>query len=196
MLERLIAARWDDQEAEDLHQTSRGALASEFFRRKAVWANALGITKLWPLAEVALAFDPSIETDPLWLERLETAVGHELMPQVRRVVTDMFRWASLGNGPKERFPDFDDPYEPMAQLLERGGQFWPGQGGIDLPIATASYGSLSKRLAQAPIPIDAEALAVLDERDRIELEKIRARAAARRAAEAAGQEPGGSGDSA
>ncbi|MGW7683516.1 hypothetical protein ACWGID_22455 [Kribbella sp. NPDC054772] len=84
LLERLVAARWDDQEAEDLHQTSRGALASEFFRRKAVWANALGITQLWPLAEVALAFDPSLETDPVWLERLEAAVGHELMPQVRK----------------------------------------------------------------------------------------------------------------
>lgn len=48
LLARLIAARWNDDEAEAVHQTSRGALASEFFRRKAVWANALGVTRLWP----------------------------------------------------------------------------------------------------------------------------------------------------
>jgi hypothetical protein len=47
-LARLVAARRDDDEAELLHETSRRQLASEFFRRKAVWANALGVTERWP----------------------------------------------------------------------------------------------------------------------------------------------------
>lgn len=174
LLERLIAARWDDQEAEDLHQRSRGALAAEFFRRKAVWANALGITRLWPYADIALAFDPSLETDPVWLERLEAAVGHELAPLVRKVVTDMFGWASLGDRPRRRFPDFDDPYEPMVQVMELGGEFWQGQGGIELPIGMVAHGSLGERLAQAPIAIEAADLARLDEADRTELERARA----------------------
>ena len=91
----------------------------------------------------------------------------------------MFRWASLGDRPYERFPAFDDPYEPMVQVLELGGEFLPGQGGIELPIAGVAYRSLDFRLSQEPIAIDAATLAALDERDRAELEKVRARAAQR-----------------
>ncbi|MFD7154194.1 hypothetical protein ACFV9C_06340 [Kribbella sp. NPDC059898] len=180
LLTRLVGARWDDDEAEQLHETSRRQLASEFFRRKAVWANALGITERWPFSNIALALDPSVESDPTWVERLEDESGHELNnPLVRKVITDMFRWASLGGRPYERFPEFDDPYEPMVQVFELGGEFWNGQAGIELPIAGVVYGSLDDRLAQAPIPIDAETLATLDDQDRIELDKVRARAAQR-----------------
>ncbi|TDO68153.1 hypothetical protein EV651_10272 [Kribbella sp. VKM Ac-2571] len=193
LLTRLVAARWDDDEAEMLHETSRGALASEFFRRKAVWANALGVTRQWPFADIALLFDPSLETDPMWLERLQAAVGRELLPTVRKVVTDMFRWASLGDRPYVQFPEFDDPYEPMVQVFERGGEFLPGQGGIDLPIAGVAYRSLDFRLEQAPIPIDAATLAALDEKDRIQLEEAEARMAARHA-EQSPQEPGTASD--
>ncbi|HZX09072.1 hypothetical protein, partial [Kribbella sp.] len=178
LLARLVKAKWGDDEAEQRHETSRRQLASEFFRRKAVWANALGITERWPFSNIALAFDPSVETDPAWVERLEADSGHELdNPLVRKVVTDMFRWVSLGHRPYERFPEFDDPYEPMVQVFERGGEFWNGQAGIELPIAGVVYGSLGDRLAQAPIPIDAATLAELDEQDRIELERVRARVA-------------------
>ncbi|WP_427884954.1 hypothetical protein ACQHIV_22505 [Kribbella sp. GL6] len=173
LLARLKAARWDDDEAEKLHETSRRQLASEFFRRKAVWANALGVTERWPFADLALLVDPSVETDPVWLADLETAVGHKLQVMVRDVVTDMFRWVSLGDRPRERFPELDDPYEPMVQVFERGGEFWQGQSGIELPIAGVSYGGLEFRLGQEPIAIDASALAALDERDRIEVEKAR-----------------------
>ncbi|MFD7154707.1 hypothetical protein ACFV9C_08920 [Kribbella sp. NPDC059898] len=184
LLARLKAARWDDDEAEKLHETSRRHLASEFFRRKAVWANSLGVTERWPFANLALLFDPSVETDPVWLEELETAVGHKLQLVVRDVVTDMFRWVSLGDRPRERFPELDDPYEPMVEVFERGGEFWQGQSGIELPIAGVTYGSLEFRLAQEPIPIDAEILATLDDKDRVQLEKSRARAAAERAGHA------------
>ncbi|GAA1563725.1 hypothetical protein GCM10009804_20500 [Kribbella hippodromi] len=179
LLARLVAARWDDSEAELLHETSRRHLASEYFRRKALWANALGVTHLWQFADIALAFDPSMETDPTWLERLDAAVGRPLLLPVRKVVIDMFRWASLGNRPYERFPDLDDPYEPMVQVLERGGEFLPGQAGIELPIASVSYGQLANRLVQPPFAIDAATLARLDEKDRIELEQARARIAQR-----------------
>lgn len=169
LLARLVAARWDDDEAELLHESSRRQLAREFFRRKAVWANALEVSERWPFSNIALAFDPSVETDPVWLERLEAEVGHELQILVRKVITDMFRWVSLGDRPYQRFPEFDDPYEPMVQVFERGGEFWQGQSGIELPIAGVSYLSLADRLAQAPIPIDAATLAELDEKDRAEL---------------------------
>ncbi|GAA1563732.1 hypothetical protein GCM10009804_20510 [Kribbella hippodromi] len=173
LLARLLAAQWDDEEAEQLHFGARRRLASEFFRRKAVWADALGITRLWPFADIALAFDPATETDPAWLERLEAGVGRELLPAVRKVVTDMFRWQSLGERPYERFPEFDDPYEPMVQVFELGGEFMPGQGGIDIYIGPVPYLDLAARLAQPPIPIDPATLAALDETDRAEVERAR-----------------------
>ncbi|HZX09071.1 hypothetical protein [Kribbella sp.] len=177
LLARLVAGRWDDEEAEELNYLSRGRLANEFFRRNAVWANALGVTERWPFADIALAFDPAVGTDPVWLERLEGAIGHELQPLVRKVVTDMFRWVSLGDRPQERFPELDDPYEPMVQVFERGGEFWEGQGGIELPIGPLLYLDIADRLAQPPFAIDAATLAELDEKDRIRLAEARARLA-------------------
>ncbi|GAA3091849.1 hypothetical protein JOF29_006915 [Kribbella aluminosa] len=180
LLARLVAAKWDDEEAEELNYLSRGRLANEFFRRKAAWANALGVTDRWPFSDIAVAFDPAVATDSVWLERLESAIGRELQPLVRKVVTDIFRWVSLGDRPKERFPELDDPYEPMVQVFERGGEFWEGQGGIELPIGPLLYLDIADRLAQPPFAIDAATLAELDERDRTRLEAARARLAAQR----------------
>ncbi|TDW18951.1 hypothetical protein [Kribbella kalugense] len=89
------------------------------------WADALGVPGQWPFFDLAVMFDPSVENNPVWMERLEADSGHKLWTRSRQVVADMFRWASLGDRPKERFPEFDDPYEPMIQLLERGGEIWP-----------------------------------------------------------------------
>ncbi|HEY0620971.1 MAG TPA: hypothetical protein VGD15_25410 [Kribbella sp.] len=83
----------------------------------AVWADALGVPGQWPFFDLAVVFEPSVENDPVWMEHLEADSGHKLWTRSRQVVADMFRWASLGDRPKERFPGFDDPYEPMIQLL-------------------------------------------------------------------------------
>ncbi|MGW7683412.1 hypothetical protein ACWGID_21935 [Kribbella sp. NPDC054772] len=177
-LVRLVGAAWDDDVAELRHFRARGRLASEFLRRKALWANALGVTERWAFADIAPLVDPAVEGDPVWLERLEAEVGHELKPLVRKVIADMFRWVSLGDAPYQQFPGLDDPYEPMVQVFELGGEFWQGQASIELPVGGVAYLSLAERLAQAPLSIDAATLAALDEEDRIQAEESRARIAA------------------
>jgi hypothetical protein len=182
LLARLVAANWDDDEAEDRHAASRGRLAVEYLRRTAAWADALGVPTEWPFFDLAVVLDPSVETDPVWMERLEADSGHKPWTLSREVVTDMFRWASLGDRPKERFPEFDDPYEPMIQLLERGGEIWPGHGSIEFYLGSVPYRGIADRQSQPPLPIDAATLDALDEDYRIRAEESRAGAAAQRAA--------------
>ncbi|MFI6827546.1 hypothetical protein ACIBG5_10635 [Kribbella sp. NPDC050241] len=182
---RFAAASWDNQEAEERHARSRGLLTQEYLRRMAIWGEALDVPRRWPFFELAVVFDPSVETDAGWLRRLEAKVGRELGTRTEQVLTDMFRWASLGDRPKERFPDFDHPYEPMVQVFERGGEIYPGHGSIELLAASVPYLGITERLAQPPFPIDAASLDEVDEMERIRAEESRAR----RAAERAEQEP-------
>ena len=100
LLARLAAAKWDDDEAEDRHAASRGRLAVEYLRRTAAWADALGVPTEWPFFDLAVVLDPSVETDPVWMDRLEADSGHKLWTLSREVVTDIFRWASLGDRPR------------------------------------------------------------------------------------------------
>ncbi len=151
----------------------------------AVWADALGLPGQWPFVDLAVVFDPSVENDPVWMERLEADSGHKLWTLSRKVVTDMFRWASLGDLPKERLPEFDDPYEPMIQLLERGGKIWPGHGTIEFYLGSVPYRGIADRLSQLSRPIDSATLDALDEDYRIRSEESRARAVAQRAAQSA-----------
>ncbi|MGW6197285.1 hypothetical protein ACWF0M_14175 [Kribbella sp. NPDC055110] len=181
LLARLAVAGWDNHGAEERHSASRGLLALEYLRRMAIWAEALGVPRQWPFIDLAVVFDPSVETDAGWLRRLEAEVGRELGSRTEQVLTDMFRWASLGDRPKERFPDFDDPYEPMVQVFERGGEIYPGHGSIELLAASIPYLGINERLNQPPFPIDAATLNEVDEKERVRVEESRARREAKRA---------------
>jgi hypothetical protein len=151
----------------------------------AAWADALGVPKEWPFLDLAVVFDPAVENDPVWMQRLEADSGHQLWTMSRKVVADMFRWASLGGRPRERFPDFDDPYEPMIQLFERGGEIWPGHGAIEFYLGSVPYRDIAERLSQPPVAIDAPTLDALDEEYRIRAEESRAQAVAERTKRAA-----------
>lgn len=185
LLARLTAVKWDDQEAEERHSASRGLLALEYLRRTAIWVDALGTPPGWPFLDLAAVFEPSVEADPVWLERLESAVGRHLGMATQRVVGNMFHWASLGDRPRERFPELDDPYEPMVQVFERGGEIYPGHGSIEIYAGSVPYGGFTKRLAQPPFPIDAANLDKADDEERALVEAALARQAARRAEQAA-----------
>ncbi|MFD7154883.1 hypothetical protein ACFV9C_09805 [Kribbella sp. NPDC059898] len=187
LLARLVEAGWDDEDAEDRHAASRGQLAVEYLRRMAVWADALGVPAQWPFFDLAVVFDPAVETDPVWVQRLESGSGHELWEMSRKIVPDMFRWAALGDRPQQRFPDLDDPYEPLIQLFERGGEIWPGHGSIEFYLSSVPYRGIADRLSQPPLPIDPATLDALDEAYRIKAEESVAEAAARRAQRAAEQ---------
>lgn len=187
LFSRLVAANWDDDAAALRHAASRGRLAAEYLRRMAVWADALGVPGEWPFFDLAVTFDPAVETDPAWMQRLEAGIGHRLGTMSTKVVTDMFRWASLGDQTKERFPTFEDPYEPMVQLFERGGEIWPGHREIEFYGGSLPFRGVADRLAQTPSEIDAVSLDEVDEKERVRAEQSRARRAAKRAE----QEPKG-----
>ncbi|WP_410789654.1 hypothetical protein [Kribbella sp. C-35] len=181
LLSRLVAANWDDDAAALRRAASRGRLAAEYLRRMAVWADALAVPEQWPFFDLAATFDPAVETDPVWMQRLEAGTGHRLGTMSTKVVTDMFRWASLGDQTKERFPTFEDPYEPMVQLFERGGEIWPGHREIEFYGGSLPFRGIADRLAQAPSQIDAVTLDEVDAKERIRAEQSRARIAAKRA---------------
>lgn len=187
LLARLTAVEWDNPAGEERHSKSRGILALEYLRRTALWAKALDTPTGWPFFDLAAIFDPSVDSDPVWLERLESSVGRHLGMLTQRVVSNMFGWASLGDRPRERFPELDDPYEPMVQVFERGGEIYPGHGFIELYAQPVPYGDIVKRVAQPPFSIDPAALDDADERERVMVEEALARQAARRAERAAGQ---------
>ncbi|WP_344241399.1 hypothetical protein [Kribbella hippodromi] len=176
---RLVAANWDDDAAALRHAASRGLLAAEYLRRMAVWADALAVPEKWPFFDLAVTFDPSVETDPVWMQRLEAGIGHRLGTMSTKVVTDMFGWASLGDRTKERFPTFEDPYEPMVQLFERGGEIWPGHREIEFYGGSLPFRGIAERMAQVPFEIDAVSLVKVDEEERVRAEQSRARRAAK-----------------
>jgi hypothetical protein len=70
----------------------------------------------------------------------------------------------------------------MIQLLERGGEIWPGHGSIEFYLGSVPYRGIADRQSQPPLPIDAATLDALDEDYRIRAEESRAGAAAQRAA--------------
>lgn len=91
-----------------------------------------------------------------------------------KVVTDVFGWASLGDRTTERFPTFEDPYEPMVQLFERGGEIWPGHRKIEFYGGSLPFRGIADRLDQAPFEIDAVSLDEIDEEECIRAEQSRA----------------------
>ncbi|TDO66550.1 ribosomal protein S18 acetylase RimI-like enzyme [Kribbella sp. VKM Ac-2571] len=187
LLSRLAAANWDDDAAALRRAASRGQLAAEYLRRMAVWAEALGVPGKGPFFDLAVMFDPAVLTDPVWMQRLEAGIGHRLGTMSTKVVTDMFRWASLGDRTKERFPTFEEPYEPMVQLFERGGEIWPGHREIEFYGGSLPFRGIAERLAQAPFRIDTVALDELDENERVRTEQLRAHPAVTHAQQVAEQ---------
>lgn len=181
LLSRLVAANWDDDDAALHRAASRGLLAAEYLRRTAVWADALAVREKWPFFDLAVTFEPAVVSDPVWMQRLEAHIGHRLGTLSTKVTTDMFRWASLGAQPNERFPTFEDPYEPMVQLFERGGEIWPGHRELEFYAGSVPFRSIAERMTQPPFPIDAASLEEADEKERIRTEEALARRAAKRA---------------
>jgi len=165
VLERLLAVEWDDDDGSFEHRASRGQLTQEYLGRTARWAQVLGAPaqNRWPFADLAKAVDPTKEPDPAQLRELVRAGGVYFTVQVlRRAAESALYWAALGDLPKQRFPELDDPYEPLLLLLERGGGFRIDNGFIELGYVSVPYRSLTQRAEQEPLPIDEATLDALD----------------------------------
>jgi hypothetical protein len=162
MTERLLAVKWDDDTA-FAKRSSRARLAREFLRRTAQWALALGAEREWPFGDLAGALDPQVTVDPALLERLRPdAASGDPFPVPERLGAAMIRWAALGELPRQRFPQLDDPYEPMLELFDRGGAYGRSSGMIDLGFIEFPIGTLAERAELEPAPIDASTLDGLD----------------------------------
>ena len=98
--------------------------------------------------------------------RREAPAGHvvgESFPVPPKMAVAIVRWAGLGDLPRQRFPELEDPYEPLVALFERGGAYTEGGRQIELGYGTYPLRSLADRAALEPAPIDAAALNALDE---------------------------------
>lgn len=162
MVERLLAVRWDD-EAAYAHQRSRARLTREFLRRTAQWAQALGAEEQWPFGDLAGALDPEVAVDPALLARLEidaaTVGAYPIRPAHAAAIV---RWAALGDLPRQRFPQLDDPYEPMLVMFGRGGGYSMANGFIELGYGAFPKRSAAERAELEPLPIDEATLNALD----------------------------------
>ncbi|WP_433002940.1 hypothetical protein [Kribbella sp. CA-294648] len=162
MVDRLVAVEWDEAAAR-AHRRSRGRLAREFLRRTAQWALAVGAEEGWPFSDLAGALDPELVVDPALLAKLEidaTTVG--LFPVRPAHAAVIVRWAALGDLPRQRFPELDDPYEPLLSLLGRGGGYSVSKGFIELGSGSFPIRSLADRAALEPLPIDEATLDMAD----------------------------------
>ena len=74
------------------------------------------------------------------------------------------RWAALGDLPRQRFPELDDPYEPMLALFDPAAvpTRLSHPGFIELGSGTFPIRSLAERAVLDPVPIDAASLDALD----------------------------------
>jgi hypothetical protein len=162
--ERLLAVTWDD-DAAYRRQSSRLRLTREFLRRSAQWAQSLGLEKDWPYhLDLAGALDPTVEIDPVLAEKLrfDPATGGP-MPVPEEMALAIVRWASLGDLPQQKFPQLEDPYEPLLALFERGGAYTVGPGEIDLGYGAVPLRRLSDQAALEPRPVDEATLDALDQ---------------------------------
>ncbi|MFG1814146.1 hypothetical protein ACGFIF_10305 [Kribbella sp. NPDC049174] len=162
MVERLLAVKWD-KGAALAHEESRARLALEFLRRTAQWALAVGAERGWPSSDLAGGVDPDVAVDPALLARLELDESStDLFPVPTDLAVAIVRWAALGDLPRQRFPQLDDPYEPILELFDRGGGYARGPGELDLGFISVQLRSVTDRAALEPLPIDAATLDALD----------------------------------
>lgn len=163
MVDRLLAVQWDENAAH-AHRHSRGRLTGEFLRRTAQWALAVGAEEGWPFSDLAGALDPGVAVDAALLAKLQidaaTVGGFPIRPAHAAAIV---RWAALGDLPRQRFPQLDDPYEPLLMMVGRGGGYSVVKGFIELGYGSLPIGSVAERAALEPMRIDEPALDLEDQ---------------------------------
>lgn len=170
MVDRLVAV-WFDDDVAFAYQRSRGRLAREFLRRTALWKLALGVESASPFADLAGALDPAVSVDPRQLARLEIDPATcGLFPIRPEAGANLARWAALGDLPRQRFPDLDDPYEPLLAMYDRGGGCMLYNGFLELGYGAWPLRSVAERAALEPLPIDEASLNAKDEQHWLELD--------------------------
>ena len=114
--------------------------------------------------EYMVAVRPTFHNPALLAKLALDASSSDPFPVPPDMAAAIVRWAALGDLPRQRFPQLDDPYEPMLALFERGGGYARGPGRmIELGFIAFPIRSLSERADLEPVPIDAASLDALDQ---------------------------------
>jgi hypothetical protein len=183
---------WNIEWQEDTKRLgSQVALMEEYLRRSAIAAEVLRTTLNWPWYDyggrfarlvnrktplpcyVFLEAEPYYEgpgADPLEdkviaLNQHMNEGGGRQGWYGRKTCWWYIRWASIKSLPDVVSLELPDPYEPLLVFYERGGQFHPEQGILDLYGANVAHSQsgLRRRAEQAPLPtLDSAALDRLD----------------------------------
>ena len=166
MADRLQAVVFDEDVAYE-RQRSRFRLTREFLRRTALWPQALGVEEDWPFGDLGAVLDPESQVDPALVEKLQldTSSG-ESFPVPPKMAVAIVRWAGLGDLPQQRFPELEDPYEPLVARCSSAAARTPkGAWRSSWATARTRCGAWPTGAALEPAPIDAAALNALDEEE-------------------------------
>ncbi len=175
-LERCRKIEWRQ---DDTHADSTFALVSEYLRRAAVVAAALGGAAEWPFFDAsALVTLPSVDSDtllgPLEEKFTEFNVHLDKIPQGagtlrvdsygRSLCAWYIRWAALKNDLALAAQNLPDLYEPLIVMYERGGSFTRHHGEIEIfPNISLQPGSPERWLSREPLTaLDSETLDQID----------------------------------
>lgn len=167
LAERLCAINWEMGFDRTL---SRVRLMSEYLRRSAHWADALGCVDRWPFFDIAAEVDPGVRADAALVARVEEHLANDgpSWTVVRNTCLWALHWAALPAGAQVSGrisgAGADDPFAPLLLMYERGGGFTLSTGFIDIDAAGVRRRTWRDHLK--PEPVVSLDPAVLDELDR------------------------------
>ncbi|WP_144121454.1 hypothetical protein [Catellatospora sichuanensis] len=175
LADRLARVEWLD---DDQRAPSRSRLMSEYLRRAALWAQRLDAARLWPFFDVAQLIDPGTRADPeLVREVCAQAAERGANHLDRRLCEYALHFAALPDPPA----GLPDPFAPLIELYERGGQFHQEAGLIYFGPMGVKLGSMADHLAAEPLPgTDPAALDAVDAAWQARREEMRRRVRAGR----------------
>lgn len=159
-LHRLLTLQWD-QNAD--HRGSPTALMREYFRRMAVWTQALSLSDTSPFFDVVEAAMPHVQVPDAMVDQLmHQLVGLPL--GVRQTCYWHLHWAAAQAAPESAQSSLPAPYEPLIRMYERGVQYFKREHGwVDVGYA----GALLERdwpayASHRPLALDDATLDALD----------------------------------
>jgi hypothetical protein len=163
VLNRLISIHWAANVA---HYRSHRLLVFEYFRRSALWATMLNATDSWPIVNLALHLEPTLQLHPAVLRSFHDHLQKHGSPprEMVALLEAALYWARLQDLNDERINQLPAPYEPILLLYERGGYFFRSHDGIEITVVmTVSHRGWQQFLTQTPyIQLDPSVLDQVD----------------------------------
>ncbi|ASW53277.1 hypothetical protein [Plantactinospora sp. KBS50] len=160
-VDRILAINWGGS---DDRTTSRGYLMKEYLRRAAWWARTTG-AEGFPFFDIAASVEPAVRADPLLVDRVTGHLSANLQgAAVTNACVNALHFAALLDAEVQLPSAPPEPFEPLLLLLERGGGFRVGGGGlIDVDTLGIPPGTVGSNLRAEPyVELEQSALDALD----------------------------------